>query len=306
MLDYLSYAWDTCNEKGSGFTVNPIALEIRDKQWWRCHVILRADEHLGLKRRYMVLAADMSWVWEAVEVDCCRHRHFHIIPPLLHFLSSSPGLTVFQVLFFSHPDQCKRDKNAFCFQTSNLLFYYYLCPHYKQQELDFMTLLVPFQLVICYDSVVLSFMLSFVSWPKASLVYWVVQQTCQSHLMTVFLLTDSWAAFEMLLNFCWICEVKNIIDLNWTWCYKQEGERCFTLSDSDRTKGNGFKLKEGKYRLDVRRKFCTQRAVRPWHFCPESCGCPIPGGAQGHGWGTGQPDLLRGNECMAGVGTGWS
>lgn len=27
-----------------------------------------------------------------------------------------------------------------------------------------------------------------------------------------------------------------------------------------------------------------------WHCCLEKCGCLIPGGAQGHGWGLGQPD----------------
>jgi len=27
---------------------------------------------------------------------------------------------------------------------------------------------------------------------------------------------------------------------------------------------------------------------------PESCGCPIPGGAQGRGWGFGQPGLKGG------------
>ena len=35
----------------------------------------------------------------------------------------------------------------------------------------------------------------------------------------------------------------------------------------------------------------AQRAVRPWHCCPEKCECPIPGGAQGHGWGPGQCGL---------------
>jgi len=51
--------------------------------------------------------------------------------------------------------------------------------------------------------------------------------------------------------------------------YKQEGERLHTWCNSNRTKGNGFKLKEKKFKLDVRKKFFTQRAVRPWHCCPE-------------------------------------
>ena len=37
-------------------------------------------------------------------------------------------------------------------------------------------------------------------------------------------------------------------------------------------RGKGFKLKEKRFRLDVRGKFCTQRAVRCWHCCPERLG----------------------------------
>ena len=77
---------------------------------------------------------------------------------------------------------------------------------------------------------------------------------------------------------------------------KKEEVRLFNRVCCDRTRGNGFKLKEGSLWLGVRKKFFSVKSGEALEQVAQRCdGCALPGNIQGQaGWGSEQLDLAVG------------
>lgn len=87
---------------------------------------------------------------------------------------------------------------------------------------------------------------------------------------------------------------------------EKDGNRFFSRACCNRTRGYGFKLKQGSFKIDRKKKFFIMIMANTGTGCPEAGQCPIPENIQGHvEQGSKQSDLVEDvpDDCR-GVGPG--
>jgi len=75
--------------------------------------------------------------------------------------------------------------------------------------------------------------------------------------------------------------------------YRKDGENIFSRACCNRTRSNSFKLREGRFQVDIRNFFAKGGKTLEWVAQRSSRG-PIPGNIQGQvGWRSEQPGLVE-------------